>query len=114
MLCPPQLSTTNNPAALISVWHPRHGEYARRSVGLLSASSEDRWTFFQEGGATLLIICAIKARLDSALNRGEIALGRCFEELCAGELCRMDGERGVGADHGRVILHIRPQLRRRQ
>src|SRR5262245_35441743 len=54
-------------------------------LALFLASGKARWAFLHEGSPPLVIIGAVKARLDSALDHGEIAFGLRFEEFSAGE-----------------------------
>src|SRR5262245_6998914 len=79
-------------------------------ITLFLASGKARRAFLHESSTSLVIIGAVKAHLDGALDHGEIAFGLRFEQFSASELGGPDGQRRVGADHGRVILHIRRQF----
>src|SRR5262245_37289571 len=76
-------------------------------LSLSLAPGKVRRAFLHESSPPLVIIGAVKTRLDSALDHSEIAFGLRFEQFGAGEFGGPYGQRCVGTDHGRVVLHIR-------
>src|SRR5262245_56984965 len=79
-------------------------------IAVSLASGKARRAFLHEGSTSLVIIGAVKTCLDSALDHDKIAFGLRFEQFSTGELGGPYGQRCVGADHGRVVLHIRCQF----
>src|SRR5882724_9809380 len=79
-------------------------------LSTISASCKARRPLLHEGGTPLLIIGAVEARFDGALNHSKVAIGLGVEELRARQLRRTDGEWGVSTDHRRIVLHIRRQF----
>src|SRR5215475_17798 len=77
---------------------------------LFLASCEEWWAFLHESSTSLVIIGAVKTRLNSTLDYGEIAFGLVFEQLSTREFGGLYSQRRVGADHGRVVLHIGHQF----
>src|SRR5262249_6623295 len=79
-------------------------------IALFLASGKARRAFLHESSPPLLIIGAVKAHLDGALDHGEIAFGLRFEQFSTGEFGGPYGQRRAGADHCSVGLHIRRQF----
>src|SRR5678816_635541 len=70
------------------------------------ASCKDRRAFLHESSTPLVIIGTVKTRLDGTLDHSEVTLGLCLEEFGTREFGSPYGKWRVGADHGRVVLHI--------
>src|SRR5215510_10311267 len=70
------------------------------------ASCEAWRAFLHESRTPLVIIGAVKTRLNSTLDYGEIAFGLVFEQLSTRKFGGPYGQRCVDANHGRVVLHI--------
>src|SRR5215510_391334 len=83
-------------------------------IVLFLASCKDRRAFLHESSTPLVIIGAVKTRLNSTLDYSEIAFGLVFEQLSTREFGGPYGQRRVGADHGRVVLHIGHQFGARE
>src|SRR5262245_33072607 len=79
-------------------------------IALSLSSGKARRAFLHESSPPLVIISTVKTRLDGALDHGEVAVSLSFEQFDTGEFGGPDGQRRVGADHGRVVLHIRRQF----
>ena len=75
-------------------------------IALSLASCKDRRAFLHESSTALVIIGAVKTRLDGALDHGKIAFGLRLEQFSTRKFGGPYGQRCVGADHGRVVLHI--------
>src|SRR5215475_4384608 len=83
-------------------------------IVLFLASCKDWRAFLHESSTPFVIIGAVKTRLNRALDHGEIAFGLVFEQLSTREFGGPYGQRRVGADHGRVVLHIGQQFDARE
>ena len=56
-----------------------------RLIALSLASCKERRAFLHKSSTPLVIIGAVKARLDGALDHGEIAFGLCIEQFSTRE-----------------------------
>src|SRR5215510_6828790 len=79
-------------------------------LALSLASGKDRRAFLHKSSTPLVIVGTVKTRLDGALDHSEIAFVLRFEQFRTREFGSPYGKWRVGADHGRVVLHIGHQF----
>src|SRR5262245_47213251 len=79
-------------------------------IVLFLVSCEEWRAFLHESRTPLVIVGAVKTRLNSTLDYGEIAFGLVFEQFSTRKFGGLYGQRRVGADHGRIVLHIGHQF----
>src|SRR5215510_15817082 len=79
-------------------------------IVLSLASCKERRAFLHESSTPLVIIGTVKTRLDGTLDHSEVTFGLCLEEFGTREFGGPYGKWRVGADHGRVVLHIGHQF----